>query len=76
MWENGRIWKEKKVKELLCRVTGRVMDNMILADTCIPDLKVEVAPVFRSELRGHAQGSKVLFFLGFSMRGPVALDIN
>uniref|UniRef100_A0A671XUE9 Uncharacterized protein n=1 Tax=Sparus aurata TaxID=8175 RepID=A0A671XUE9_SPAAU len=76
MWENGIIWKEKKVKKLLCRVTGRVMDNMILADTCIPDLKVEVAPVFRSELRGHDQGSKVSFFLSFSMKGPVALDIN
>ncbi|KAM8748841.1 sterile alpha motif domain-containing protein 9-like isoform 2-T3 [Acanthopagrus schlegelii] len=75
MWENGIIWKEEKVKDLLYRVTGRVMGNVILAD-CIPDLKVEVAPVFRSELRGHAHGSKVSFFLGFSMRGPLALDVN
>ncbi|XP_073329096.1 sterile alpha motif domain-containing protein 9-like [Pagrus major] len=75
-WENGFIWKEKKVEQLLCRVTGMVMGNVILAHTCIPDLKVEVAPVFRSELRGHAQGSKVSFFIGFSMRGPLALDIN
>lgn len=76
MWENGKIWKEKKVEELLCRVTGEVKHNLILADTCIPDLKVEVTPVFRSELSGRAYGSKVSFFMGFSMKGPVALDIR
>ncbi|KAM9347143.1 sterile alpha motif domain-containing protein 9-like [Symphorus nematophorus] len=76
MWENGKIWKEKKVEELLCRVTGEVKNEVILADTCIQDLKAEVTPVFRSQLSGHAQGSKVSFFLGFSMKGPVALDIN
>lgn len=76
MWENGKIWKEKKVEELLCRVTGEVKNNLILADTCIPDLKVEVTPMFRSQLSGLAQGSKVSFFTGFSMKGPLALDIN
>ncbi|XP_070694580.1 sterile alpha motif domain-containing protein 9-like [Pempheris klunzingeri] len=60
LWENGKIWKENKVDKLLCRVTGQV----------------EVIPVFPSELRGHAQGSKVSFFIGFTMRGPLALDIN
>ncbi|XP_041662540.1 sterile alpha motif domain-containing protein 9-like [Cheilinus undulatus] len=75
-WENGKIWKEEKVKELLCRVNGEVKQDRILAHTCIPDLKVEVSPVFKSELRGHAQGSRVSFFIGFSMKGPVAVDIN
>ncbi|XP_070770910.1 sterile alpha motif domain-containing protein 9-like [Enoplosus armatus] len=76
MWENGEIWREEKVGELLCRVTGEVKSRLILADTCIPDLKVEVTPVFRSQLSGRAEGSKVSFFVGFSMKGPVALDIN
>ncbi|XP_044072548.1 sterile alpha motif domain-containing protein 9-like [Siniperca chuatsi] len=76
MWENGKIWKERKVEELLCRVTGVVKNGLILADTCIPDLKVEVTPVFQGQLSGHAQGSRVSFFTGFSMKGPVALDIN
>ncbi|XP_023272840.1 sterile alpha motif domain-containing protein 9-like [Seriola lalandi dorsalis] len=76
MWENGRIWKEKKVEELLCRVTGEVKNNLILADTYIPDLKVEVTPMFRSQLSWRADGSKVSFFIGFSMKGPLALDIN
>uniref|UniRef100_A0A3Q3GRM8 SAM domain-containing protein n=1 Tax=Labrus bergylta TaxID=56723 RepID=A0A3Q3GRM8_9LABR len=76
VWENGKIWKEKKVKELLLRVTGKVKGDLILAYTCIPNLTVEVSPVFRSELRGRAQGTRVSFFIGFSMDGPLALDIN
>lgn len=76
MWENGKLWKEKKVEELLCRVTGEVKSKVILADTFIPDLKVEVAPMFQTQLSGQAEGSKVSFFLGFSMRGPLAFDIN
>ncbi|XP_070832799.1 sterile alpha motif domain-containing protein 9-like [Chaetodon trifascialis] len=76
LWENGKIWKDKKVEELLCRVTGEVKGDFILADTCIPELKIDVTPVFRSELSGRAYGSKVTFFIGFSMKGPVALDIN
>ncbi|XP_029315612.1 sterile alpha motif domain-containing protein 9-like [Cottoperca gobio] len=77
MCKNGKIWKEKKVEECLCRATGKVMDNLILADTCIPDQKsFEVIPMFKSNLCGYAEGSKVSFFIGFSMKGPVALDIN
>ncbi|KAF3842734.1 hypothetical protein F7725_001583 [Dissostichus mawsoni] len=59
-WENGKIWKEKEVETRLCRVTG----------------EIEVTPMFRSQLCAHAEGSTVSFFTGFSMRGPVALDIN
>nr|XP_046260376.1 sterile alpha motif domain-containing protein 9-like isoform X2 [Scatophagus argus] len=76
LWENGKIWKEKRVEELLSRVTGEVKNGSIQANTCMPGLKVEVTPVFRSELCGLAQGSRVSFFLGFTMKGPVALDIK
>uniref|UniRef100_A0A3Q1G9I9 SAM domain-containing protein n=1 Tax=Acanthochromis polyacanthus TaxID=80966 RepID=A0A3Q1G9I9_9TELE len=76
MWGNGKIWKERKVKELLCRVTGEVKGNSILADTCFPKLKLEVAPMYRSQISGLAEGSKVSFFIGFSMKGPLALDID
>uniref|UniRef100_A0A3P8U8D1 SAM domain-containing protein n=1 Tax=Amphiprion percula TaxID=161767 RepID=A0A3P8U8D1_AMPPE len=76
MWGNGKIWKERKVEELLCRVTGEVKSNFILADTCFPKLKLEVAPMYRSQISGLAEGSKVSFFIGFSMKGPLALDID
>lgn len=76
MWENGVIWKKPKVQELLCRVTGKVKDRNILAHTCISDFNVEVKPLFQSQLRGHREGSIVSFFIGFSMQGPFAIDIN
>lgn len=76
MWGSGKIWNEKKLQELLYRGTGMVKNNSILADTCFPTLKIEVAPMYRSQISGHAEGSKVSFFIGFSMRGPMALDIE
>lgn len=71
MWGSGTIWKEKKVEELLYRVTGEVHSDCIMADTGLP-----VTPMYRSQISGHAEGSKVSFFIGFSMRGPVAFDIG
>ena len=76
MLENGKIWKEKKVVDLLYRVSGKVGLNSIMADTCVPNLKIEVTPVFRSQLSGYAHDSKVSFFVGFTLKGPVALDIS
>ncbi|XP_053184152.1 sterile alpha motif domain-containing protein 9-like [Scomber japonicus] len=76
MWENGSLWKDKKVQQLLCRVTGEVKGKFIMADTCLSGLKLEVTPMFRSQLSGTTERSKVSFFIGFSIRGPVALDIN
>jgi len=76
IWRNGKIWKEKKVKELLFRATGEVKRAGILADTDIRDLKVEVAPMYQSQISGYGEGSKVSFFIGFSMKGPLALDIE
>ncbi|XP_041856698.1 sterile alpha motif domain-containing protein 9-like [Melanotaenia boesemani] len=79
-WGNGKIWKDKNVKELLWRVTGEVKNKTgrtgIMAETCFSDLKVEVAPMYRSQISGYAEGSKVSFFVGFSMKGPLALDIE
>ncbi|XP_068602289.1 sterile alpha motif domain-containing protein 9-like [Brachionichthys hirsutus] len=76
MWENGKLWKDKRVEELLCRVSGQVKGDSILAETCCPEVKLEVAPVFRGQLSGRPAGSKVSFFLGFTMKGPLALDIS
>lgn len=76
MWENGRIWKGKKVRERLLRVCGEVKRDGILADTCIRDLKLEVVPVYRSQISGYFEGTKVTFFIGFSLKGPLALDIE
>ncbi|XP_020784604.2 sterile alpha motif domain-containing protein 9-like [Boleophthalmus pectinirostris] len=75
-WENGVIWKNPKVQELLCRVTGKVRSRTILVRTVIPDVNIEVTPQFQSQLRGYREGSTVSFFIGFSMQGPLAIDID
>ncbi|XP_029981421.1 sterile alpha motif domain-containing protein 9-like [Sphaeramia orbicularis] len=75
MWENGLIWKNTEVKECLYRVSGEVRGRNILANTLIPNLKIEVTPMFQSQLRNLSDGSKVSFFIGFSMKGPLAIDI-
>lgn len=76
MWGNGKIWKERKVRELLLRITGEVKNDGILAHTCTPGMKLEVVPMFRSQISGHPEGTKVSFFIGFSLKGPLALDIE
>uniref|UniRef100_A0A1A7WGT5 SAM domain-containing protein n=1 Tax=Iconisemion striatum TaxID=60296 RepID=A0A1A7WGT5_9TELE len=76
MWGNGKIWKEEKVRSLLCRVTGEVIRGTIQTNTYVNDLKLEVMPMYRSQISGYAEGSKVSFFIGFSLRGPLALDIT
>ncbi|XP_029567420.1 sterile alpha motif domain-containing protein 9 isoform X1 [Salmo trutta] len=75
LWENGKIWKHEMVKELLCRVTGWVQRKFILTDTWSTGSKIEVIPMFKSQLCGKLEGDKVSFVIGFSMKGPLAYDI-
>lgn len=74
--QNGKIWKNEKVRDMLYRVTGKVSKNVILADTLNPHVKVEAYPLFQSQLSDADLGDRVSFFVGFSMNGPVALDIQ
>ncbi|XP_028847982.1 sterile alpha motif domain-containing protein 9-like [Denticeps clupeoides] len=74
-WENGKIWKHGGVRQLLYRVEGEVKDNYILADTADPEVKVEVSPLFKKLLTGRG-GHRVSFFVGFTIKGPVAIDIE
>ncbi|MCI4378366.1 hypothetical protein PGIGA_G00215070 [Pangasianodon gigas] len=73
--QNGKIWENEKVQTMLRRVSGQVSKNGIMADTSNPNVKVAVAPLFKSQLCGGL-GDRVSFFVGFSMNGPVALGIQ
>ncbi|KAM9448774.1 sterile alpha motif domain-containing protein 9-like isoform 1-T4 [Salvelinus alpinus] len=75
LWENGKIWKHERVKELLCRVIGWVQRKLILTDTWSTGSTIEVIPMFKSQLCGKLEGEKVSFVIGFSMKGPLAYDI-
>lgn len=75
LWRNYKIWKEKKVRDVL-RVKRSVNQDCILIDTCFPNLRLEVTPMYRSRFSGYAEAFRVLFFLGFSTKGPLAPDIE
>lgn len=76
MWGNGGLWKETKVRDHLLRVKGEVKSDGILAQALKPDLRCEVAPMYKSQISGLPEGSRVSFFLGFTLKGPLALDIE
>ncbi|XP_063069071.1 sterile alpha motif domain-containing protein 9-like [Engraulis encrasicolus] len=74
-FNNGQIWREESVRRNLQRVQGVVQRNFILADTCNPSVKVEVLPQYLTHLKGKEQ-KPVTFYIGFTMKGPVAFDIQ
>ncbi|XP_015232478.1 PREDICTED: sterile alpha motif domain-containing protein 9-like [Cyprinodon variegatus] len=77
LWGNGQIFRKQEVRKLLQRFTGQVRGKKkIMVDTCFQDQKLEVIPLFQSQISGLEHGSKVSFFIGFSMKGPLALDIE
>ncbi|XP_061087482.1 sterile alpha motif domain-containing protein 9-like [Conger conger] len=71
----NEMWSHKEVQNLLCRATGVVQRNTILADTPHRDVKIEVNPVYKSQL-GGGECKRVSFFIGFSMNGPLAFDVK
>ncbi|KAG5283803.1 hypothetical protein AALO_G00046330 [Alosa alosa] len=74
-FDNGQIWREERVRRTLQRVNGVVQRNCILAHTCNPNVKVEVRPQYMSHLKGR-ECNPVSFYVGFTMKGPVAFDIQ
>lgn len=67
-WDNEKIWKQVRDSKKLCRVSGEIRNNLIW----VADVKVMVDSMFRIR---KESGTRVTFFIGFSMNGPVALDI-
>ena len=74
-FDSGQIWREERVKRILLRVCGVVQRNCILANTCNPNVKVEVWPRYKSDLK-VMEDNRVSFYVGFTMKGPVAFDIK
>ncbi|XP_062862511.1 sterile alpha motif domain-containing protein 9-like [Trichomycterus rosablanca] len=73
--QSGKLWKHDRVINMLLRVTGTISKDYIMAETSNANLKVEVLPFFKSQL-GKRPGSRVSFFVGFSMNGPIAVDVQ
>uniref|UniRef100_A0A4W3JJR6 Sterile alpha motif domain-containing protein 9-like n=1 Tax=Callorhinchus milii TaxID=7868 RepID=A0A4W3JJR6_CALMI len=78
LWQSGEIWKKDKIKELLLRVYGRTgEDDMVYVEYGDDErIKVPVRPVYLGKLRSGRSIEKISFYLGFSMDGPIAYDVE
>ncbi|KAM5158343.1 uncharacterized protein ACMZJ9_009635 [Mantella aurantiaca] len=75
LWQSGDIWKDKATKKLLLLVNGRAEDNMIYVE-CEGGIKIPVRPVYLGQLRSGKSIERVSFYLGFSMDGLIAYNIE
>ncbi|XP_059568302.1 sterile alpha motif domain-containing protein 9 [Myotis daubentonii] len=76
-WQSGEVWKEKKVQELLLRLKGRAENNCLYIEYGINErITIPITPAFWGQLRSGRSIEKVSFYLGFSIGGPLAYDIE
>ncbi|XP_045684325.1 sterile alpha motif domain-containing protein 9 [Phyllostomus hastatus] len=77
LWQSGEVWKEKKVQELLLRLKGRVEHNCLYIEYGTNEkITIPITPTFWGQLRSGRSIEKVSFYLGFSIGGPLAYDIE
>ncbi|XP_045041219.1 sterile alpha motif domain-containing protein 9 [Desmodus rotundus] len=77
LWQSGKVWKEKKVQELLLRLKGRAEHNCLYIEYGTNEkITIPITPAFWGQLRSGRSIEKVSFYLGFSIGGPLAYDIE
>ncbi|XP_055002314.1 sterile alpha motif domain-containing protein 9-like [Sorex araneus] len=77
LWQNGDVWKKKEVKSLLCRLTGQAEGKLISIQYGTEEkINIPVISVYSGPLRSGRHIQSVSFYLGFSMEGPLAYDIE
>uniref|UniRef100_A0A8D2CQ85 Sterile alpha motif domain containing 9 n=1 Tax=Sciurus vulgaris TaxID=55149 RepID=A0A8D2CQ85_SCIVU len=77
VWQSGDVWKEKKVQDLLLRLQGRAENNRLYIEYGINEkITIPITPAFLGQLRSGRSIEKVSFYLGFSIGGPLAYDIE
>ncbi|KAM8769979.1 sterile alpha motif domain-containing protein 9-like isoform 2-T2 [Rhynchonycteris naso] len=76
-WQSGDVWKKRKVKDLLRRLTGLAEGKNISIEYGTKEkIKIPVTSVYSGPLRSGANIERVSFYLGFSIEGPLAYDIE
>ncbi|XP_075127865.1 sterile alpha motif domain-containing protein 9-like isoform X2 [Leptodactylus fuscus] len=75
LWLSGEIWKKKEIKDLLLLVHGRAEADVIYVE-CGNKIKIPVRPVYLGQLRSGRSIERVTFYLGFSVNGPIAYNIE
>ncbi|XP_078475300.1 sterile alpha motif domain-containing protein 9-like [Lampetra planeri] len=84
LWLSGDIFKEKKVQQILLRLRGSTTDEGDIyldhrfssGDDKNKAIKIPVHPVNLGPLRTGKSIESVTFFVGFTMEGPIAYDIQ
>ncbi|XP_055974093.1 sterile alpha motif domain-containing protein 9 [Sorex fumeus] len=77
LWQNGDVWKERKVQDLLLPLKGRAENNCVYIEYGINEkITIPITPAFFGQLRSGRSIEKVSFYLGFSIGGPLAYDIK
>ncbi|KAM4688499.1 sterile alpha motif domain-containing protein 9-like [Discoglossus pictus] len=77
LWQCGDIWKEKPIADLLLRINGRTENDLIYVECGNEKInKIPVRPVYLGQLRSGKSIERVSFFLGFSIDGLIAYNIE
>ncbi|XP_035609289.2 sterile alpha motif domain-containing protein 9-like [Oncorhynchus keta] len=70
-WSSGEVWRKPSVQDLLFPVNGVVRQHRVFA--CVDGKEIEVCADQQSKVW---KSGDVCFYLGFTIRGPVAYGIN
>ncbi|XP_006625674.2 sterile alpha motif domain-containing protein 9-like [Lepisosteus oculatus] len=74
LWKSGAVWKEKSVQDLLLRVNGTTEQGQVYIQ--YGSIKIPVRAAYLGGIRSGYSKEKVSFYLGFSIDGPIACDIE
>ncbi|CAK6434547.1 unnamed protein product [Pipistrellus nathusii] len=76
-WQSGDVWKKEEVKKLLRRLTGLAEGKKISIEYGTEKkIKIPMTSVYSGPLRSGGNIERVSFYLGFSIEGPLAYDIE
>lgn len=77
LWQSGDVWKKNEVKDLLRRLTGQAVGKLISIEYGTEEkIRIPVISVYSGPLRSGGNIERVSFYLGFSIEGPLAYDIE
>lgn len=77
LWQNGNIWKEKVVHDLLLPLDGRAEGTVIYINYGINEpFRIPVKPVPSCLLKNGPNIQRVSFYLGFSIAGLLAYNVH
>ncbi|XP_042540451.1 sterile alpha motif domain-containing protein 9-like [Dipodomys spectabilis] len=77
LWQSGDVWKKNEVKALLHRLVGQAEGKLIFIEYGTEEkIKIPVTSVYSGLLWSGRNIERVSFYLGFSIEGPLAYDIE